>query len=289
MLTQEFSSLTPENALKWDILEPNRGQYDWSNADAMVSFAEANHQSVRGHTLVWYFALPGWLATGTFTPDQLRDLLKHHIQTVVGRYQGRIKAWDVINEPFNDNDGQLRPSIWMRALGPGYIADALRWAHEADPAAKLYINDFNVETLNSKSDALFTVASGLKRDGVPLDGIGLQTHLTLASKLTTFAANLRRFADLGLDVAITELDVRINKAVGPAQISTQENLYAQVLRSCLGVRRCVSLTVWGFSDRYSWIPYAYPGWGNACLFDASFHPKAAYARLRQILSTAQKR
>jgi endo-1,4-beta-xylanase len=287
VLTQEFSSLTPENALKWDILEPARGQYNWANADALVNFAQANHQSVRGHTLVWYYALPGWLTTGTFTPQQFSDLLEAHIKTVVGRYKGRIKAWDVINEPLADN-GQLRPSIWMRALGPGYIADALRWAHEADPDAKLYINDFNVETVNPKSTALYNVVAGLKRDGVPLDGVGIQAHLALTSTLNTLDANLRRFADLGLDVAITELDVRINKAA-PTQLNTQATLYAQVLRSCLGVRRCVSYTVWGFSDKYSWIPLAYPGWGNACMFDAVFHPKAAYGELRQVLSTAAKR
>ncbi len=287
-LTQEFNSLTPENQLKWDVLEPVRGRYDWSTADALVNFAEANHQSVRGHTLVWYYALPGWLATGAFTPEQLRDLLHEHIDAVVGRYKGRIAAWDVINEPFN-NDGQLRPSIWMQTLGPGYIADALRWAHEADPAAKLYINDFNVETLNPKSDALYNVVAGLRRQGVPIDGVGIQSHLSLASKLNTLDANLRRFAALGLDVAITELDVRMNQTAGPAQLAAQASLYAQVLRSCLGVRRCVSYTVWGFSDKYSWIPYAYTGSGNACMFDAAFHPKPAYRQLRQILSTAQKR
>src|SRR5262249_51372197 len=161
--SQEFDSVTSENQLKWDVVEPARGQFDWTSADRLVDFAETNKQSVRGHTLVWHDALPGWLVTGNFTPDQLRDLLREHIQTVVGRYKGRVAAGDVVNEPIADTGGQLRRSLWFDALGPGYLADALRWAHEADPAAKLYINDYGVETVNAKSNALYNVVAGLRR------------------------------------------------------------------------------------------------------------------------------
>ena len=289
VLSQEFDSVTSESQLKWDVLEPARGQFDWSGADRLVDFAEANHQSVRGHTLVWHDALPGWLAKGKFSADELRDLLREHIQTVVGRYRGRVAAWDVVNEPIADNGGQLRRSLWMTALGPGYIADALRWAHEADPAAKLYVNDYSVETGNTKSDALYNVVAGLRRDGIPIDGVGFQSHLALGANLSTLDANLRRFADLGVDVAITELDVRLQLPATTIQQSAQGALYSYVLQSCLTTPRCVSYTVWGFTDQYSWIPHAYPGWGDACLFDTAYHPKPAYEQVRQLLATTPRR
>jgi endo-1,4-beta-xylanase len=289
VLSQEFDSVTSESQLKWDIVEPARGEYDWTSSDALVRFAETNGQGVRGHTLVWHDALPGWLAKGTYTPEQLRDLLRVHIQTVVGRYKGRVAVWDVVNEPIADTGGKLRRSLWMTALGPGYIADALRWAHEADPAAKLYINDYGVEADNAKSDALYNVVAGLRRDGVPIDGVGFQSHLALGADLTTLDANLRRFADLGLDIAVTEMDVRLPLPATAAQHDAQAGLYKRVLQACLAVSRCVSYTVWGFTDRYSWVPYAYPGWGDACLFDAAFQPKPAYQQLRQVLVDSPRR
>lgn len=289
VLAREFDSVTAENQLKWDIVEPVRGRYDWTSADALVGFAGANGQSVRGHTLVWHDALPGWLATGRFSPEQLRDLLREHIQAVVGRYKGRVAVWDVINEPVADTGGKLRRSLWMNALGPGYIADALRWAHEADPGAMLYINDYWAEGVNEKSDALYNVVAGLRRDGVPLHGVGFQSHLTLDTDLTTLDANLRRFADLGLDVAITEMDVRLPLPVTTTHQAAQAGAYTGVLQVCLAVPRCVSYTVWGFTDRYSWVPQAWPGYGDACLFDADYRPKAAYRQLRQFLVESPRR
>jgi endo-1,4-beta-xylanase len=283
VLSQEFDSVTSENQLKWDIVEPVRGRYDWTSTDALIGFAEANGQSVRGHTLVWHDALPAWLAAGAFSPEQLRDLLREHIRTVVGRYRGRVAAWDVINEPIADTGGRLRRSLWMNALGPGYIADALRWAHEADPDAKLYINDYGVEFTNAKSDALYNVVAGLRRDGVPLHGVGFQSHLTLGTDLRTLDANLGRFAGLGVDIAMTEVDVRLALPATAAQHGAQAGVYTRVLQSCLAVPRCVSYTVWGFTDRYSWVPHAYPGWGDACLFDAAYQPKPAYQQLRGLL------
>jgi endo-1,4-beta-xylanase len=289
VLTQEFSSVTAESQLKWDLLQPTEGKFDWAGADALVEFAEQNTMAVRGHTLVWHTALPAWLERGAYTPQQLRDLLRGYIHDTVGRYRGRIGVWDVVNEPLADTSGQLRKSLWLNALGPGYVADALRWAHEADPQAKLYINDFGVENLNRKSDALYAMVAQLRADGVPIHGVGFQTHVTVNTPPTTLRENLRRFADLGVDVAITELDVRTPAAATDASSSAQAVVYANVLRDCLAVPRCVSVTVWGFTDQYSWIPYTYPGWGNACLFDATFRPKTAYGLIRQVLTEAPGR
>jgi endo-1,4-beta-xylanase len=284
VLTQEFGSVTAESQLKWDVLQPTEGQFDWSGADALVGFAEQNGMAVRGHTLVWHSALPAWLEKGTFSTQQLRDLLRGYIHATVGRYRGRIGVWDVVNEPFADTTGQLRKSLWFKTLGPDYVADALRWAHEADPQAKLYINDFGVENLNRKSDALYAMVAKLRADGVPIDGVGFQTHVTIDTPPTTMRENLRRFADLGVDVAITELDVRTQGEATDTSQSGQAVVYAGALRDCLAVPRCVSFTVWGFTDAYSWIPYAYPGWSNACLFDGAFRPKTAYGQIRQVLT-----
>lgn len=160
----QFSSLTPGNAMKWGSVEPSQGVFDWTEADQIVAFAQAHGQQVRGHTLVWHNQNPNWLTGGSWTPDRLSTLLRNHIDTEVGRYKGRIAAWDVVNEAFNE-DGTYRPTLWYQGLGADYIANALTWARAADPAAKLYINDYNVEGVNAKSTALYDLVRSLKARG----------------------------------------------------------------------------------------------------------------------------
>ena len=152
ILDREFNSVTPENAMKWESVEAQRGVLDFSAADRLVAHARAHRQIVRGHTLVWHSQLPAWLTSGTFTNDELEAILHKHITDEVSHFRGRIYAWDVVNEAFNE-DGTLRDTIWLRQLGPGYIAKAFRWAHQADPHAKLYYNDYNLESIGPKSDA----------------------------------------------------------------------------------------------------------------------------------------
>src|SRR5271168_5363466 len=171
----QLTCVTPENAMKWGSVEPLRGEYDWDRADALVAFAKAHGQKVRGHTLVWHSQLPLWLIDGAFSPDELRGLMVAHIAAEAGRYRGAIYAWDVVNEPFTD-DGEWRKSIWYEAMGPTYVAIALKAARAADPDAKLYVNDYNVEFAGPKMRALFDLVAALKRDGVPIDGVGLQSH-----------------------------------------------------------------------------------------------------------------
>ncbi|QIY98981.2 endo-1,4-beta-xylanase [Streptomyces sp. S1D4-11] len=165
VLDREFNSVTAENAMKWDALEPTRGSFNWAAADRLVAHASAHNQGVRGHTLAWYAQLPSWLKNGNFSASELNTILKGHIGTKVGRYKGKVYAWDVVNEAFS-GDGSMRGSLWPTKLGTGYIANALRWAHAADPAA-----------------------------------------------------NLKRFSDLGLEVSVTELDVRIPLPASSAQQS----------------------------------------------------------------------
>src|ERR1700754_4849310 len=204
---REFDQVTPENAMKWSEVEPVQGQFNWTQADQLVAFARAHGQKVRGHTLVWHSQLPAWLTEDAFTPAQLRDLLRKHIFTEVGRYKGKIWAWDVANEVFND-DGTMRDTIWLRALGPSYIADAFRWAHQADPNAKLFLNDYNAEWINPKTDAYYNLIKSLRKQGVPVQGMRMQGHLALQYGLpTTVLQNAQRFDSLGIETAYTEVDI----------------------------------------------------------------------------------
>jgi endo-1,4-beta-xylanase len=285
-IAREFNSVTPENVMKWETVEPQRGVTDYTAAEALVRFARVHQQAVRGHTLVWHNQLPSWLTSGTFTNEELEAILRRHIFEEAGHFRGRLYAWDVVNEAFNE-DGTLRDTIWLRALGPQYIAKAFRWAHEADPHAKLYYNDYNLESIGPKSDAALALVQQLKAQGVPIDGVGFQGHLGIQYPYPdTFGANLQRFAAAGVDVAITEADVRMILPVTPEKLATQATYFANMMRSCVAVRQCVSFTLWGFTDRYSWVPGFFDGQGAATPFDESLRPKPAYFALRDALGGA---
>lgn len=282
ILGQQFSAVTPENEMKWVSIEPQQGVFTFGQADAEVQFAEQHHQLVRGHNLVWHSQLPNWLTGGSFTNEQLAEILKQHIFTEVGHFRGKIWQWDVVNEPFNE-DGTLRATMWEQALGPNYIADALRWAHEADPHAKLFLNDFNIEGIGPKSDAMYALVKSLIAQHVPIDGVGFETHLGLQFGLPAMQPNLQRFADLGLDVDITEMDVRMILPVTPALLAEQASWYSQVMQACIAVRRCVDFTVWEFTDKYSWVPGFFTGQGAADIYDENLNPKPAYTALLDTL------
>ncbi|MEU1351369.1 endo-1,4-beta-xylanase [Streptomyces sp. NPDC005776] len=285
----EFTSVTPENVMKWEVVEPQRGTYDWAAADELVDFARANGQLVRGHTLVWHNQLPAWLTGGDFSADELRAILRRHITDEAGHFKGRIWQWDVVNEAFND-DGTLRDSIWLRKLGPGYIADAFRWAHQADPKAKLFINDYNIEGVNAKSTALHKLVVELLEQHVPIDGVGIQGHLSVQYNAPhDIADNMKRFDDLGLETAITEADVRIPMPSDSTKQEAQAEGYDVLLRGCLLTRRCTDFTVWGFTDKYSWVPDTFEGEGAANLFDENYAAKPAYKALTQDLKLAAGR
>ncbi|MFG1882859.1 endo-1,4-beta-xylanase [Micromonospora sp. NPDC049102] len=277
LLGSEFSAITPENAMKWGNLEPSPNVYVWAGADQLVDFAEQRDQAVYGHTLLGRTDVPKWVDP-KWSADQLRTVLRDHVTAVVSRYRGRVWAWDVVNEAL-DEDGSLRDTLWLRILGPGYVAEVFRWAHAADPGARLFINDYGVEGRTRKADALLDLVRELRRAGVPVDGVGFQSHLRWDEQPRDMVGNLRRFAQLGVSVAITELDVRIALPETAAKRERQAALYRQVLRACLAVPACVSFTVWGFTDGRSWIPGYHAGYGAACIFDAALVPKPAHAAL----------
>jgi endo-1,4-beta-xylanase len=283
---EQFSTVTPENVMKWQLVEPTQGTYDWAAADRLVKSAEANGQLVRGHTLVWHSQLPNWLTAGTYTSAQLRALLHKHITDEVTHFRGKIWQWDVVNEAFND-DGTMRDTIWLRAMGPGYIADAFRWAHQADPHALLFYNDYNIEGLGAKSDAVYALVKQLRAQGVPINGVGVQGHLDTQYPFPDrMTANLQRFAHLGLKVALTEVDVRTTLPVTTLEELAQNADYSQTLQACLLVRQCISYTVWGFGDAYSWVPSVFDGEGAADIYDENLAPKSSYYVLQQDLTLA---
>lgn len=278
----EFGQLTPANAMKWDAIQPSRGQYSFGRADQIMALAETNGQSVRGHTLVWHSQAPSWVQN--LDTASLRTAMVDHITTVMGRYRGRIAYWDVVNEAFNE-DGTLRNSFWLQRLGSGYIAEAFRAARAADPTARLYINDYNTDGIGAKSDGMYNLVRSLQQQGVPIDGVGFQAHLAVQYGFpSTMRQNLQRFADLGLDVSITELDVRMQLPATAAKTTTQNNYYRDATNACLGVTRCVGVTVWGWSDKYSWIPNTFPGEGSAHLTDNALVRKAAYTAMHDALA-----
>ncbi|NES27099.1 1,4-beta-xylanase [Micromonospora terminaliae] len=308
LAASEFSTVTAENVMKWESLEPTRGTYNWGPADRLLAFAEQNNQRVRGHVLVWHNQLPGWLtsgvADGSISDTELRDILRRHITAVVTHFKGRIWQWDVVNEavsdPWDTPSTLHYKGFWAEHLGPGYIADAFRWARAADPHALLFYNDYNIEAFgsrdpaNDKTQFVYDMAKSLLAQRVPIDGIGSQGHLgTQYGNFDTFqvAEALRRFAGLGLATAFTEVDVRSqltegvqagdSNEINPRLQASAAN-FSALLRACLAEKHCLSFTVWGFTDKHSWVPgwFSDPPEGLATIYDENYQPKRAYQEMK---------
>ncbi len=284
-LGREFDMLTAENVMKFEHIHPEQGRYDFSAADLLVDFAEAHDMQVRGHTLVWHYQIPPWLEQGNWTKEELTAILRDHILTVVGHYRGRVLAWDVVNEAIDD-DGSLRDTIWLDGIGPEYLDLVFQWAHEADPDALLFYNDYGGEGLGEKSDAVYALVSGMKARGVPIHGVGLQMHVSISDYplAEEIRANIQRLGDLGLTVHVTELDVRVRKPVTQDKLDTQANVYREIMSACLSEAACEAFVMWGFTDKYSWVPWFFEGYNAALLFDDQYQPKPAYFALMEILA-----
>jgi endo-1,4-beta-xylanase len=321
-LAREFNMLEPEDALKWEVVHPERQSFDFSQADKIVDFATRHGMKVRGHTLVWHQQNPKWLTEGKYTSGELAEILEQHIRTVVGHYRGRIFAWDVVNEAFDElHPGELRSTIWrdQPGIGPAenaaasyeqrastnrvsseleahrskrsysYIERCFRWAHEADPQALLFYNEAEAETVNPKSDAIYAMVRDFRRRGVPIDGVGFQMHIAnLLADVVSISANIDRFTALGVQVHITEMDVALPvDAEGnarPEDLQRQADIYREIARACLSHPGCTAIQTWGFTDKYSWIgSHSKKTQGAALLFDRSYRAKPAYEALRNAL------
>jgi endo-1,4-beta-xylanase len=264
---REFNMLEPEDAMKWEALRPDPKSFNFSQADQLVDFALRHNMRVRGHALVWHHQIPRWLTEGQFTPDQLARLLETHIKTVVGHYRGKVFAWDVVNEAFDEpGRGQLRDTIWydrpgigLSGKGTAYLERCFRWAHEADPAALLFYNEGDdAEILGPKSDAIYAMVRDFRKRDVPIHGVGLQMHSSnLHPDFSSISANIGPFTALGVQVHITEMDVSLPvDAKGNAtsdDLQQQAIIYRQIAEASLSHRGSTAIQTWGFTDNYSWI------------------------------------
>jgi endo-1,4-beta-xylanase len=267
ILTSEFNSVTPENEMKWDATEPSQGNFSYGNGDRILNQGVSMGAKVRGHALLWHQQQPGW-AQG-MSGTALRNAAINHVTQVATHYKGKIYAWDVVNEAFADGGGGGRRDSNLQRTGNDWIEVAFRAARAADPAAKLCYNDYNTDGVNAKSTGIYNMVRDFKSRGVPIDCVGFQSHLGTGID-STYQANLQRFADLGVDVQITELDVQ--------QGGSQASVYATVTKACLAVSRCTGITVWGIRDSDSWRS------DNPLLFDGSGNKKAAYTSVLNALN-----
>jgi endo-1,4-beta-xylanase len=268
ILTREFNMITPENEMKWDATEPSEGRFTYTNGDRIVVQAQSNGSRVRGHNLLWHAQQPSWVAS--LAGSALRSAMINHVTQVASHYKGKIYAWDVVNEAFADGGGGGRRDSNLQRTGNDWIEAAFRAAHTADPGAKLCYNDYNTDGVNAKSTGVYNMVADFKARGVPIDCVGFQSHLGTTIP-GDYQANLQRFANLGVDVQITELDV--------AQGGNQASIYASVTKACMAVSRCTGITVWGIRDSDSWRTGE-----NPLLFDGSGNKKAAYTSVLNALN-----
>lgn len=286
--SDKFNLLTPENDMKIGVIEPRQGTFDFSHADAIMTFAKANGLWVRGHTLVWGQDLPDWLVNGHFTRQQAIDILRTYILTVVGHFKGQVIAWDVVNEAMDG--AQLKNTFWLQTIGPDYIALAFGWAHQADPQAALYYNDWGDDEVGPKFDAILSMVNTLRSQGLQVDGVGMETHIGFGSsfKPEDVKTNMERLKEAGLDVEVSEMDVQLGGLPGDASTKLQEqaDIFGQAASICAAAGNCRSFTVWGVCDRYTWLSQVVAGPQQPLLFDANYQPKPAYAAVVKALGGA---
>ncbi|GAA4361972.1 endo-1,4-beta-xylanase [Actinomadura sp. NPDC048032] len=267
--SREFNMVTAENEMKIDATEPQRGQFNFSSGDRVYNWAVQNGKRVRGHTLAWHSQQPGWMQS--LSGGTLRQAMIDHINGVMAHYKGKIAQWDVVNEAFSDDGSGGRRDSNLQRTGNDWIEVAFRTARAADPAAKLCYNDYNIENWSwAKTQGVYAMVRDFKQRGVPIDCVGFQSHFNSGSPYNSnFRTTLQNFAALGVDVAITELDIQ----------GASATTYANVTNDCLAVSRCLGITVWGVRDTDSWRSEQTP-----LLFDGNGNKKAAYTSVLNALN-----
>jgi endo-1,4-beta-xylanase len=298
LITQQFNSLTPENAMKTGPIHPEENRYNWVPADSIVNFAQRHGMKVRGHALCWHEQTPDWLfkdaAGNTVTKEVLLNRLKEHITTVVNRYKGKVYAWDVVNEAVDDDSTRvLRNSLWHQICGDEFIVKAFEYAHAADPNAVLFYNDYNTER-PEKRERVYKLLKKLVEAKVPVHGVGLQAHWSIYEPSENeLRTAIEKFASLGLKIQFTELDISVYpweknrraKTANDADVFTPEleqrqlEQYKKVFQIFREYKHVITgVTFWGVSDRYTWLN-EYPVMGRKnypTLFDKDRKPKAAF-------------
>ncbi len=290
ILSSEFSFVTSDGELHWDKMRPAPDKFNFAPLDQIVTYAQEHNMPVQGHHLVWTEddSLPKWLRNGNYTPTQLLDMMHQHISTVVGHYKGKIEEWTVVNEAFTREKHTYGLDNWWgdHLGGNGYIDNAFKWARAADPNAKLLLNDFNNETENGISNAMFDYIKAAKARGVPIDGIGMQMHLDAARPPSKEAMtkNMQRFAVLNVPVYVTEFDINSSTVKGSVAHKAQleADIAADVVRACIESHNCVSLNVFGITDRNNVVSFTHSK-RRSTLFTTDYHIKPAFYSFRNAL------
>ncbi|EIM91462.1 endo-1,4-beta-xylanase A precursor [Stereum hirsutum FP-91666 SS1] len=270
-----FGQITPGNSWKWDATEPTQGTFTFTAGDAILDLAQANGQLLRGHNCVWYNQLPSWVSSGTLSASELESAMVNHCTTLLTHYKGGTYSFDIVNEPFND-DGTWRTDVFYNELNTTYVPTVLTAARAADPSTKLYINEYNLEYASGKSASMLSLVKSLLADDVPLDGIGFQGHLIVGQVPTSIQSQMEAFTALGVEVAITELDIRMTLPATEALYEQQKTDYQNVIAACQAVDGCVGVTIWDYTDKYSWVPSTFSGQGAACPWDSNLVIKPAF-------------
>ncbi len=279
LLAQEFNAVTPENATKWEPLEPQDDKYEFSDADFIVEQALAQEQPVKGHVFAWHQQLPSWVE-GITDAEELRVALREHIETTMERYRGKIMVWDVVNEAVDDNaPAGYRDNLFYQLLGPDYIEEVFVMAHEVDADALLYYNDYAIERMGHKAEFTYRMLRDLLERGVPIHGIGMQSHLAVHRypAADDLRDNIRRFAELGLRVEISELDGRTSGLTGTLEqkYEAQRIAFQETVASCVLEPGCTGVTLWGFLDEHSWLNDEGEA-EHGLIFDDNYEKKPGY-------------
>ncbi|WP_081926907.1 endo-1,4-beta-xylanase [Pseudobacteroides cellulosolvens] len=287
ILKNEFGIVVAENEMKVDAIEPSQNNFNFRNGDKLVDFALSNNMKVRGHTLVWHSQLPGWMGNWSGSRDGLVSAMNNHITKTMDHFKGKIAEWDVVNEACDDSGNGLRKSVWTNKIGNDFIDIAFQTARKADPDALLFYNDYNIEDMGAKSNTAYNMIKSMKERGIPIDGVGFQCHFIngmSASQLNAIEQNIKRYAALGLQVSITELDIRMNDSENQTTgFQTQANNYKSLMEIALRNPNVKTFVVWGFTDKFSWIPSTFPGTGRGLIYDSNLNPKPAYNSLKEAL------
>ncbi|KAG6623517.1 putative xylanase [Phytophthora cinnamomi] len=279
--SHDFSMITPGNSMKWDATEPTQGSFTFDGGDAVVALAKEMGAQVRCHTLTWHSQTSQWVQG--LSKEQMLSALENHITKVMTHFGDSCYAWDVANEVMGDN-AQMRDSFWYKTTGMDFLTTAFKTANQVKKSlglkTKLYYNDYNTNTINAKSTAVLNMIKKLLDDGITVDGVGFQSHCASSdtSSAADLAANLERFTALGLDVALTEVDVTASSSSPSAEEQTQQsNVYTNIVAACKQVEKCVGVTIWGYDDNYSWLstkaplPWYQPGGANSELVRKSLY------------------
>jgi endo-1,4-beta-xylanase len=299
IIAAQSNIVVAENAMKWKALRPSVDRFDFAPADDLVVYAALHNMKIRGHNLCWHEALPDWFASSV-TRQNARQIFTHHIQTVAGRYAGRMHSWDVVNEAIDPRDGRLdglRKTPWLDLIGADYVELAFRTARQADPTALLTYNDYAIELdtpeQQEKRAQVMLLVRRLKARGVPIDAVGVQSHLTFGdgapgAGLRDFVRDLQK---LGLQVFITELDVNDKKmGAGLAERDAGvAGLYRDYLNLMLAEPNVTALLTWGITDRYTWLNGAKFARSDGkperpLPFDADYHPAPPFFAMREALN-----